>query len=373
MNLKYLIDSENIVYVLILLITCATSQPIYTGNNFTSSQSGVYENAILQCDDNADCTIDCDSDRGCYNATIFCPSTMNKCTILCDVDMTTPNCDYLDIHWIQGNVNTLTCGIFTCARVPYPPPIDDNTEYLVNCNTKGACSGTIITCPDNAKCVVVCSGWTSCVETVINCPSTAQCNVYCNDTDSCIAASVIWSSDHSLAYLDCPWGGYTCNYINPPSYLNPINNNSNYTFICDGSKECASSTINCPTNADCQVNCIDFVGCSGATINCPQQNGECRIICGGKRSCYYTTFNGPTDNNLYIDCTDSSSCNSASIYAKNVAFLNFTADNGDGSTPVRAASFWFPANNGTSTKIFMLLVILVSMLLMDMIQFIFMQ
>ena len=282
---------------------------ILNGSNFTSGSTPDYfRNYILSCDDNYDCSISCSSINACFNTTIVCPIN-GACTVLCSNSF---SCYYTDIHWIQGNENTLTIHPNIAYRVNHPPSSADNTSLVINCPGHFECEGSIITCPHDAQCQVLCTGTSSCAESIIHCPTTSICDVLCTGTDACNLALVYWSFDPLVinsSMLSCPEGATQCDLIQPPSIIHPPNNNDTYNLTCDGDKQCASATINCPLNGDCRINCQGYGSCAGSIIECPRDR-DCEIVCTGQYSCYGSIINGETYTNLDISCGDeqSNSC-----------------------------------------------------------------
>eukprot|EP01084_Bolivina_argentea_P150764 263251_1 len=227
-----------------------SAQIVNAGNYFDGSSKNKYENQILNCDNDMDCKIICSNFQSCLNSTINCPTNKTKaCTVLCQWD---DACDYANINWNQGeNINnTLTCsgqhcytnpaGCFdidsACDKVSYPPPINDNTSYILNCSTKDECEGVIITCPKHAQCNIICSGYTACSDAIINCPLTAECNVECTGYHGCRGTIINWSTDINLASLICPDDApfAQCNYVSMPTILNAVDDNTTAIFHCDG-------------------------------------------------------------------------------------------------------------------------------------------
>ena len=97
--------------------------------------------------------------------------------------------------------------------------------------------------------------------------------IQCINSDSCSGTTI-----------DCPTNAFCvvqCNH-----YLNA----------------CKDAIINCPTNHRCEIQCNGSDNpCDGATINCG--NGECMIRCEGPESaCLGATINGATSNNFEITC-----------------------------------------------------------------------
>lgn len=187
-------------------------------NIFIGDSNDKYRDQIIDCDEGSDCKVTCIQTNSCRNAQVLCPTDSNACTVICDAASTNWDwnvCEDLDIVWISGNSNSLTCDS-KCSNVPYPPPINANTAMTINCNSQYECYGTIITCPTNAQCDIICSGRESCRDAQIICPLRATCDISCTGSDACEDATVIWSTIGGLGSLACPSGGNQCNQISTP-------------------------------------------------------------------------------------------------------------------------------------------------------------
>ena len=91
---------------------------------------------------------------------------------------------------------------------------------------------------------------------------------------------VAWPSKDGMGSLICD-GQLPCIGIRfpTPDPLKPFN------FTCSDHWECRNAIINCPTQADCTINCNDR-SCVAATVMCPETH-HCDITCNGGASCYY--------------------------------------------------------------------------------------
>eukprot|EP01084_Bolivina_argentea_P046246 85166_1 len=277
-------------------ITCGSSGTCTVRCDRTSA----CENTAITCPTSQDCSVTCamteeswtnggDFDS-CKGATITCPtSNSKKCTVTCSTSQYTDQrgCNNLNIIWNNGggNNNILQCDK-SCTNVPYPPPIDNNTPFIVNCDSAEECFGTIITCPTNAQCDITCSQTSSCQNAIINCPLDSNCNVICSATDACNSAIINWSSTAGLGNLQCTIGGNEClNVIPPIKIILPINDNTDLTVNCDIINECFNANITCPTNANCNIICSATNACKDSNIQCPINNGNCFITCSGISAC----------------------------------------------------------------------------------------
>ena len=271
------------IYTGIIAIVLQSQAEYFNGN-----ETAKYQNSIIKCDNNTDCIVDCNEDYSCKNATINCPSDPSQsCTVLCPINVQ-ESCDYVNINWNPLAYNSLSCHHRSCHQTPYPPPINDNTPYTIICDHVYGCRGTVIKCPKHAPCNIHCTNLGSCAEAYIYCPDTADCNLHCTGSLACANAIIYWPSDLNLANFTCPDGGQQCNLIQKPKIINSnttdIWNNVTRVFDCKDEKQCASSTINCPTEGYCLVNCSSSIGaCTSSIINCPLY-GDCHIICNDIQS-----------------------------------------------------------------------------------------
>ena len=331
-----------------------------------------WQNEVIQCNNNDECIVNCDETNCCRNATLNCPILNHRCQITCQAAW---SCYNMDINWTPTSNNSLDCdGNIHCRDTLYPPPINDTTPYNITCDQRYKCAGTILQCPVNANCNIICSQSNSCRSSTVYCPTNADCNIKCSSTfsceesiiycpsngkcnvectggsSSCGNSVVYWSQvNESYASLYCP---SSCNSIQLPKILDPPWNDEAWTQHCTAPYYCHSATINCPTNGDCVVNCIGDHTCTASTINCPI-NGKCHIVCDGEESCTFAIFNGPIDNIFTIFCDGTRSCLSSVTHAQYSSYFNFSTGS-SGSYTASATTFYFPPNNGTSPRAFIL-------------------
>ena len=331
-----------------MLIIQRSQALIYNGSYFSTTTNEQYQNQILNCDQDTNCVIQCNQWYSCRNATVNCPqNSAYSCNISC---LYNNACAYMNINWFQGANNSLVCdGTTACYKTPYPPSSDDFTLYTITCDEVYECYHAIITCPKHATCTIKCYDRESCDSSIIYCPLTANCNVECIGAGACSYATVYWPPDHNLANLICPDGGWQCNFIKNPISINSsttaIWDSISRTFDCTAVKQCTSSTINCPEDGDCIINCMEE-SCAGAVINCPT-NGDCRISCDGTYSCWAAIFNGPIDNEFTTFCSGDYACYKTSFHAEHSSHFNFTMGSSTTyATTARAISIWFPPRDG---------------------------
>ena len=200
------------------------------------------------------------------------------------------------------------------------------------------CFEAQIQCPQNAECNITCNGHWVCEQATIICPEYTPCNVNCiSSTTACEYMIIHWSSNPDYAHLTCT-NDADCNYAKLPSIINPPNNDTNYSYNCTD-KQCISSTLNCPTDADCIINCLRGDSCIAATINCPI-NGNCILICGEYGRCDESIIHGPINHNFEVYCLDND-CKKMQIHAENSGFFKLVIGN-DAIATTRDMSIWFP-------------------------------
>eukprot|EP00665_Eupelagonemidae_sp_cell47_P015452 gene15452-biopygen3686 len=109
-------------------------------------------------------------------------------------------------------------------------------------------SGTI-NCPSDDECLIDCSGgYERCSGATLNCPATFPCTVQCTGEASCSG---------SATKINCP-GSAACNIVCGGS-------SSPEVQTCQGGAE-----FECPTSADCFLECKGEGACSGGTqLTCP--------------------------------------------------------------------------------------------------------
>lgn len=96
------------------------------------------------------------------------------------------------------------------------------------------------------------------------------------------------------------------------------------TITCDDDTPCINTTIECPSNDDCQIDCNDYDSCMNSTvvcadnyycdinchtlacpnikIDCPATHGDCDIYCGGTSSCESMTLNCGIFGDCNVEC-----------------------------------------------------------------------
>ena len=344
-----------LIFQVVINSNIIRAQQTFYSSSFSSSSTYYYQDDTLVCTNNADCYVSCGSTYTCRNTTIYCPTSDNICSVSCSG---TNSCWYTDIHWVQGNQNSLSnCDSDDCKRVHYPPPESDDTQLLINCDGSYECAYQTITCPDNAICQVLCTESYSCGYSIIHCPSTSLCHVGCTGSNACYQAVVHWSYDPSAtSSLACPDQGNQCDLIQSPTIINPPNNNNIYNLICKDNKECASATINCPSNGHCIINCVGYASCSGSIINCPS-NAPCQVICTDSYSCYRSTINGPPNNVFIVLCDGSYSCYGLTIHAEETEYFYFTVPVYDSWTTAANTTIYYPPrdieSNQTRAKVYL--------------------
>ena len=266
--------------------------------------STICEDAVINCPTNADCNISCPTAYACYNATINWP------------------------RYDDGHYGTISClGESSCTGISSHPQPNPNQDYILQCGGHKACFHSEIRCPTNANCLVQC-GWEgnpaddACGYSYINWPANGNGTLECEGQRAC----------------------YGVNFPEPPP-------NQDFTFQCAPYNGiCWEATIQCPSNADCHINCtgtsptshncagafIDWsndigtnseLTCVSATdcgdastgdsvnrppIHAPDNFQDFNLICD-KETCYGAIINCPTNANCNISCDTDHACTRAII------------------------------------------------------------
>ena len=335
-----------------------TDGTVTNGSYFLANWSHPHRNTIINCIDNIDCSVHCigkvHNDTypisfPCFNSTINCPKNAS-CSVSCIIGDSNDACMFLKINWIPGNNNKLQCDYWTCfPMISYPPPIDDNTPYQIDCNTENECWYAQMKCPKNAECTINCIEDSVCGHTDIFCPESASCNVNCTGRGSCLYMVVHWASNPSYAHLNCPEHSSCDLQLQLPSIYNAPSNDTPHIYNCSSisqewrpsGTQCQSSTLNCPKDADCIVNC-EGSACIGVTINCPI-NGNCKIICEYGSHCNSAVINGPIDHDFEVHCLYHD-CDDMQIHAENSKSFTFIVGN-ISIQPALGLSIWFPSRD----------------------------
>eukprot|EP01084_Bolivina_argentea_P001551 2864_1 len=137
-------------------------------SSFNTNSDNQYKDSSINCGDISTCTVRCDKTSACENtaitcpisqdcsvtctmtdeewnnggdfdsckgATITCPTSNNKsCSVTCSTSQYTDQrgCNDLNIIWNDsGGINNILQCDKSCRNVPYPPPIDNDTPFIV--------------------------------------------------------------------------------------------------------------------------------------------------------------------------------------------------------------------------------------------------
>eukprot|EP01083_Nonionella_stella_P080135 220023_1 len=260
---------------------------------------------LITCPKHARCDIVCTA-SGCPYAIILCPSDA-VCNIVCNG---TRSCYNMHPKWsdILG-LGSLSCdGERSCQNILFPPVID-NLPLTITCDNTSQCNSARIICPTNATCTVQCVANSACYNT-----------------------EIIWSTLPGLGSLICS-GDYSCAGTNFPPQLP----NVPYIAKCNETSKCRWSTILCPTNADCIVQCIGSNACLdavmvwptnrsvAATLECnvssdcygaspepkyivPNNNADLILNCITEYNCSNYVVDCPTNGGCYISCNATGAC-----------------------------------------------------------------
>eukprot|EP01084_Bolivina_argentea_P316626 548881_1 len=151
-----------------------------------------------------------------------------------------------------------------------------------------------------------CSGYRICAHQDVNCTSGSNCNIYCGQ-QGCFKS-----------YINCP-NYYDCNvYLtNYESAFNSIINGNKASkllittpYNTNTGSQLEQSTIHCPYNGTCNIQCNDYHSCrltqikaetsNILEIECSNKNEECinlQVWCSIKGKCY---INGNDDTSSMI-------------------------------------------------------------------------
>eukprot|EP01083_Nonionella_stella_P219633 786576_1 len=279
---------------------------IITGNTFIASQNQQLYNYTIDCIADEDCIIQC-INASCALSTVSCPHDHGSyCNITC---IGYYACDSMNVNW-SSSIPSLHCeGVFPCWGVFYPLFSDDTTPFLVNCDLPMQCYGLLITCPKHARCDILCIAERSCDFAIVSCPLDAECNFVCNGSYSCRYLHAKWSSIPGLGSLSCN-GEEACKgvWFPPPDPDTPT------LITCDNIEECQQARIECPTNADCTIQCIADRACYHANIIWPSLPALGTLLCDGESSCSTSNFPPQPPNVPYtVKCNETSKCLDSTI------------------------------------------------------------
>ena len=132
-----------------------------------------------QCNENGACTIHCDTNYECRDATVTCPSYY-QCDIYCSAFA---SCQRIKINPPQNQslfklVSTGERALYS-VHLPLEPYRDDYTDYALTCRGYETYGWTHIICPQHAHCSIDCVSNGACKVMTVNCPSEAEweCNI----------------------------------------------------------------------------------------------------------------------------------------------------------------------------------------------------
>eukprot|EP00483_Globobulimina_turgida_P013349 UN13373 len=137
-------------------------------------------------------------------------------------------------------------------------------------------------CTEGEDCIVSCIGTEACYQANINCPSDARCDIQCIGGGACVYATLNWNNPEAGT------GSLTCDGVNACSavqYPIPLPDEA-LNITCDNYDECSYATIECPTNARCDIQCIGNFACDSATLNWNNpEAGTGSLTCDGLSAC----------------------------------------------------------------------------------------
>eukprot|EP01083_Nonionella_stella_P313332 1124352_1 len=271
---------------------------ILTGNTFTCTTNQEFSSDQLDCNNGADCTVNCGSFTECCQSTtingpatsgsltitasgtnglksskIFCPPSPNQCSITVSGD----HSDLLsnaEIYSKNGfNHLSLTCnhvsGVSNCYSASNPAQLHCQSDY------GGVCSMSLVSGTTNWQCDT--DGVDLCNDATPNgyYGSYHECNTdedctdqthYCNDNEDCTI-----HCDHEAA-----GGRWSCRdgHMYGPT-------TGHMTVICHGAEACWAAGIYFgASTGDLTVSCRGRNACWWLRVYCPI-NGACSITASG--------------------------------------------------------------------------------------------
>eukprot|EP01083_Nonionella_stella_P027966 77010_1 len=271
-------------------------------------------------------SFDCDQELDCAFAQIYCPQYAN-CHITCSAKQ---SCKNAIIHWSPNHVqSTLSCtyGNDECLGTTLPPsdsptsnpttpptttttqptqpptnipthvtsyPTVNPTQSTV---TPTSPSPTIATVPPTLSPSAPPSSGTS---TPTNHPTSLPTH----------PPSTAPSEQPSISPTPAP----VCGYVD-----------SEYTCLCPAHGECKKTTLVCPSNSTCRIECSGSSACYATTIQWPIAPGSGTLTCQGRSACNGVNFPIPLPyQDLFIDCADQNLCANADIYCPEYANCHVT-------------------------------------------------
>eukprot|EP01084_Bolivina_argentea_P193882 332613_1 len=266
--------------------------PVIIGSNITSNKKYEFKNGYIKCDDNIPCYVSCVADYSCWDAQITCPSNAN-CHIYCHEEF---SCRYAIINGSHINerylfVNT-TNDILYRTKIYCPPPSQNlQVNCFINVMVKYDRRLTFTKIYainsfnqvriqlDNSKAIM------SLDLPYIYC--TNSLSSYCKFSYINNQFQCIYDSKDSICNVDAP---------------NPIISGSN--IVANKETEFVYGYIKCDENTPCQVNCNADFACYSSTIICPS-NADCHLYCdgiSGGHGCRSSTVICPLgDNDCFIN------------------------------------------------------------------------
>eukprot|EP01083_Nonionella_stella_P147323 464630_1 len=189
---------------------------------------------------------------------------------------------------------------------------NDNEECIVICDVTRGCKGSTIFCPTHSTCSIGCSDNWSCGSANIHCPEDNTCSISCVDSWSCQNINI--NPPNDPVFLNLSWTGFGSMYnVTYPIYA--VDDNSDFSLICDQYGQCDSMNIICPANARCTVSCIGEESCIFMKVQWPSIAGLGTLVCSGEtKACYGVTFPIPAPDEPYrMQCSGVWECREATI------------------------------------------------------------
>ena len=293
--------------------------------------------ANISCSNNADCTLNCLNDHSCLNSATRC--LRGTCLLNCHGER---SCSQSAAE-CSGDTCLFTCnGRDSCSNsvVKY-----SHGKHTLNCKHYRSCSHLSLNC-SGESCITNCDYDYACEYMTLHCIR-GNCTINCRDYFACRSSTVLCPSDglcivncsNSYSYSACRYSDFTC----------PAGGYCIFNFGVQSRQSDfvgASSTITCEDHSICEIYCTSrFITsdnqCYNSRITCPRESGRCIIRCGAYRACHLSTIICGRDRDC-LSCSGELSCSSARISLPDIEFstLNCT-----GQSSCQATTITCPTKN----------------------------
>eukprot|EP01084_Bolivina_argentea_P069399 126279_1 len=190
----------------------------------------------IECTENEDCVIACNTPQSCMSSTISCPIN-GDCNIECDGWQACRNITINSKHSESGNL------IISCNG------IKNNSSSTDHCNGMKIFGSSIETYSGTLN--VLCNGEIqSCMKSYIKCPIHGDCFISCNADKSCKLSNIIGPTNGDLIV--------NCNAERSclGSIFNGVQSNHMDINGCTAMESCLDLSLYCPPNINRTANCF---------------------------------------------------------------------------------------------------------------------